>query len=258
MTKIFIFNTAFLFILINSQISFANQIIFDNSITNGSYYNSSGSFISPSKVELTGDKLPVSETIYYRPPNALKLKWISKTGGNWEAVIEAGRWHNKDNNKGDTFSFWCYSKTEISAHLLPNIRLRSNRRGSTVKFRLGEVIDKLPSGKWTQIKIPLSKFGQNTREFDFSEIRTVMFTQCIDDGAEHSIYLDEFKVYDSGTQQTSDLTHPAFVSVIGFERHFDLEWKPIENKSIQKILTWSEPTILRMSLLVYVYFAASR
>jgi hypothetical protein len=218
---------------------YCEQIIFNNSLTNESYFYSDGSFIHPSKVELINNKIPVDENQYYYPSNSLRLNWLSKSGGDWEVHLNTPMRRRSDIDfKGDTFSFWCYSEIEIDAILLPNIFLRDIKRVPVKKFKLAYVIDRLPAGQWTLIKIPLTKFEKNTREIDFSRIRSVTFTQCVDDGVEHTLYLDGFKIYDSSMTKTSDLKTPTLTTVLGFERHFDIKWEPINDKTIQNIIVY--------------------
>src|SRR5258708_38955581 len=56
---------------------------FENSLSYRSFYYSEGSFVSPSELELIDGKFPTDETHYVSPPNSLRLKWRSQTGGAW-------------------------------------------------------------------------------------------------------------------------------------------------------------------------------
>ena len=47
---------------------------------------------SPSTIEqagTSGDKIPTSSTIFFEGSNSLKLRWTSKSGGDWQAYIIA-------------------------------------------------------------------------------------------------------------------------------------------------------------------------
>src|SRR5260370_38227071 len=50
------------------------HILFDNSLESDAYYYSAGKVSSPSSLELDHGKLPVSNTIFYTPPNASRMK----------------------------------------------------------------------------------------------------------------------------------------------------------------------------------------
>src|ERR1700680_2709863 len=56
---------------------------FENSLSYRSFYYSEGSFVSPSELELVDGKFPTDETHYVSPPNSLRLKWRSQSGGEW-------------------------------------------------------------------------------------------------------------------------------------------------------------------------------
>src|SRR3982074_375725 len=71
------------------------HILFDNSLESDAYYYSAGKVSSPSSLELDHGKLPVSKTIFYTPPNALRLKWRSAPDGGWEASIRAIDFRNR-------------------------------------------------------------------------------------------------------------------------------------------------------------------
>jgi hypothetical protein len=69
------------------------HILFDNSLESDAYYYSTGKASAPSTLELEHGKLPVSKTVFYTPPNALRLKWRSAADGAcqaWKAGGSAG------------------------------------------------------------------------------------------------------------------------------------------------------------------------
>src|SRR5260370_37932830 len=59
------------------------HILFDNSVESDAYYYSAGKASAPSTLELDHGKLPVSKTVFYTPPNALRLKWRCAASGAW-------------------------------------------------------------------------------------------------------------------------------------------------------------------------------
>ena len=60
-----------------------DRTAFDNSFSYRSYYYSDGLVISPSELDLINSKVPIDEAHYVSPPNSLRLKWRSQTGGDW-------------------------------------------------------------------------------------------------------------------------------------------------------------------------------
>src|SRR5258708_30240655 len=72
-----------------AETEYYRHILFDNSLESDAYYYSAGKVSSPSSLELDHGKLPVSKTIFYTPPNALRLKWRLAPAGGWEAPTPA-------------------------------------------------------------------------------------------------------------------------------------------------------------------------
>ena len=46
-------------------------------------------------VEAPGDRLPVEHEHFHTPPNALRLHWVSRDGGGWQAHIRVNAWRNR-------------------------------------------------------------------------------------------------------------------------------------------------------------------
>ena len=66
-----------------TQIDYDRHIAFDNSVSSKSFYYSHGSSIAPSELELVNGRFPVETNHSVTPPNSLRLKWRSRTGGGW-------------------------------------------------------------------------------------------------------------------------------------------------------------------------------
>ena len=66
-----------------AQIDYDRHIAFDNSISSKSFYYSHGSSIAPSELEMVNGRFPVETNHSVTPPNSLRLKWRSRTGGGW-------------------------------------------------------------------------------------------------------------------------------------------------------------------------------
>ena len=60
-----------------------DRTAFDNSLSYRSFYYSNGVFVSPSELELIDGKVPIDEAHYVSPPNSLRVKWQSQSGGEW-------------------------------------------------------------------------------------------------------------------------------------------------------------------------------
>jgi hypothetical protein len=222
-----------------SQNSYDNHVIFDNSLTNQSYYYSQVNSILPSKIEQIDGRLPVEHTIYFNAPNALRLNWHSKFGGDWKAVIEVGKWRGRGYSfQGNTLSLWIYSPQRIEGEYLPKIYLRNRRGASTIKFYLHKIIDFIPAKKWIQLNIPLKEFSKLKPDFDFGTTRSVCFTQAIDDGQEHTLIIDEIKIYNENLRDKEAPASPTGLSAIGYEKHIDLKWDLSKETELQSYIVY--------------------
>lgn len=198
------------------------HLIFDNSPTPERYFYSSGSATAPSRFELIRGKLPVSEHAL-SPPNALKLSWCSRRGGDWAAGVQLEPRRGRAGGlKGDTLSLWCFTDSPIIATRLPLLQLGLRGGRKTQALRLGRYIADLPGGGWQQIKIPLTAFGGSTGEQNLRGLEEVVFSQSIDDGEPHTLLLDEIRLLDCTL--AGELYPPTGLTATGYPHHIELAW----------------------------------
>jgi exo beta-1,2-glucooligosaccharide sophorohydrolase (non-reducing end) len=203
--------------------NYFNHLIFDNSLTDESHSFSLATAIAPSKLEAIDLKIPVAIDHFLSPPNSLRLSWISRTGGDWRAEIRTENWLNRTIHlSGDTLSFWCYPEGGISAHQLPMIFFEMKGEKYTQPAQLSGLAPDLSPGRWHQIKIPLSVLSRATFEMDFSQLERVIFTQSIDDGVRHTLFIDEVKLIDSSLAGACQ--PPGDLSSVAHACHVDLTW----------------------------------
>jgi len=90
--------------------NYSQQVFFENSLSPGSYFYSSGKTSAPSKLELVDGKLPVETSQYISGPNALELQWLSLQNGGWDAEIDLYAWRNRIIDfPGDSLFHWRYA-----------------------------------------------------------------------------------------------------------------------------------------------------
>jgi exo beta-1,2-glucooligosaccharide sophorohydrolase (non-reducing end) len=208
--------------------SYDTHVAFDNSLPSGSLYGSNAEVIPPSQLDAVDGKLPVDESHFISPPNALRLKWQSATGGDWNVSLEMhGGWGRVDFS-GDSLNFWAYSETEITRAQSPRIALRdSNGVGTPDTLLIGDV-QTFPAKKWVRVRLPFSKFSSQTRNtsdqnFDPKKLNRVTIVQGLDDNQPHTLYIDEITVEDP-TAPGKPLVAPAGLTAKGYDRHVDLTW----------------------------------
>ena len=132
---------------------------------------------------------------------------------------------------GDTISMWCYAEDELSQATSPLIGVQDARRNALSEVRLLGGGRRLPAKKWTRLNFPIAEFEgryQDTDEkrFDPSRLSRVTFTQGLDDGQTHVLYLDDVRLVSGNANDTQSPTAPTGLAVEGQDSHFDLSWKP--------------------------------
>ncbi len=206
------------------------HVVFDNSPADGSYYQSEGMVTPPSRLEMSDYKLPVDTNHFKSPPNSLRLKWTSVPGGDWQMKIKsAERYGRNVVFDGDTLSLWCYSDTEISPAESPRIALQDQNDIGSPTINLITDNRRLPAGKWVLLTIPFADFKplfERTEDEKFSpaKLSKIWLIQGLDDGKEHTLYLDDVQVYYHDQVDHQPPAMPVGLVVKAGERHFDLSW----------------------------------
>lgn len=200
------------------------HLIFDNSLTSESYLYSAVYPVEPSQVEAPHGRLPVTVENFVSPPNALKLSWTSRPGGNWTAEIHVERRRARTMRfQGDALVFWLRAERPIPAKALPLVALQVAGDVTSHPIRLGDVLGDMPAGRWLRARLPFSLFDSSAAAVDFTRLRKVLFAQSIDDGATHTLYLDELRV--SSAQPLRPAQAPDGLTAHASERHVDLTWE---------------------------------
>lgn len=219
------------FVSVYAQSNYYRHVFFDNSLTPGSYFYSSAAMAAPSYVRSTGrrfpnpGRFPISDSIFYSPPNALVLSWDSKPGGNWEMALNVQNWRNRDIDFiGDTLSLRCYPGHAVSYADLPYIYLKLTNGALTKKRPMSDLSGTMSAHQWHLVKIPLNRFESSLVAIgDLHHIQTIYFTQGLSDGIHHVVYVDNVRIYNGGASRTPPV--PADLSAKGYDSHIEISWK---------------------------------
>ena len=216
----------------------SDRTAFDNSLSYRSFYYSDVLFVSPSELELVDGKVPTDETHYVSPPNSLRLKWQSQTGGDWLISLKVKARYGTADFSGGSLFFWCYSETDLSPNASPLIYLKDVNDEGTPSIRLIGSLEKLPAHTWIRVKLPFDSFVGPVREtrapqFDPHRLARITIRQGLDDGKAHTIYIDEITVGDEVADNRKVPTAPSGVVAKGYERHIDLTWIPVSNADLR-------------------------
>jgi hypothetical protein len=184
---------------------------------------------SPSVLEVTGSdnrRFPVESFISAQQGiNSLRLHWTSKAGGNWFAIAAGTDWTAKDISTADTLTFFLRSETGISKSLLPKVFFEDIYNTKSTFFSISVYASDLQPGVWTQIKVPMDIFLNAGDQTDFTVIKTVGYTQDAADGQEHTICIDDVRVY-KGDGTSPPVSPPQGLVAKGYEKHIFLSWIP--------------------------------
>lgn len=214
------------------------EVFFFRDSNNPGYYDTGLAFKnSPSTIEQTGpsgDKIPTSTTAF-AGNNSLRLKWNSKPGGDWSALVIAPGWPFQNISTTDTLAFWAYSETGLSKDHWPTIFMEG-APGTTKsrKYSIASYAGDLPAKSWVRIKIPLSVFFKDPTQtaIQFTQIKAIIFGQSLADGLDHTLLIDELGTFKTGPA-SSALPTPTFLSARGYDRHIELRWPAVATPPLQ-------------------------
>jgi hypothetical protein len=216
-----------------TQVVYDDHVFFDNSPAGGGHDASYSYLVPPSTLETIDGKFPVDSRHFVSPPNGLRLKWRSATGGDWKMTLKLRRRRARPHDfQGDSLTFWCFSESGITAADSPLIYLQDSAENGTPAIKLVEDESPIAAGKWVQVKLSFASFANANfnstaeRRFNYHDLSRIVFMQGLDDDREHTLYLDDFQIRDWPVGDTAAPPAPGAVTVQGFERHLDISWQP--------------------------------
>ncbi|MGC2719602.1 MAG: glucoamylase family protein [Candidatus Acidiferrales bacterium] len=217
------------------------HVFFDNSLTPDNYFYSSGSQTLPSTLVLLNDRLPIEHDTVHTPPNALRIEWNSKPGGNWVAEVHVKKFRNREHEfQGDTLTFWLYSPVALPASALPLVRIADTDDGFSKPIPLAKLLRRVPPQKWTRVDIALAHFTEaSIRKLAANRLQAVIFSQGTADEKPHTLFVDDIQINSAAAlSAASALPVPRDVSAKGFERHVDIAWNADEPKGLQHFVIY--------------------
>jgi hypothetical protein len=219
------------FPLLRAEPAYDTHVLFGNSPTGDSYEASGGRVVAPSSLELMNGRLPVENAHFASPPNALRLKWRSASGGDWQVAIRAStKLEPNYSFKGDAVFFWVYSEQELTEANAPRVFLVDKGQHNTNDVTLVRGADRLPARQWFRVVLPLSVLSQglynstSDSRFDMQLLRGLVFMQGLDDDKEHVLYVDDVQVGECRGLDLPAAPAPSGPVARGYERHVDLSW----------------------------------
>jgi len=204
---------------------------FTNSPMAGNYFFSKSASGGGSTLKNSGGKLPVSETIFHTPGNALELQYQNVAGGNWQANVYYQEKRGIDHFKKATFlSFWILAPSSTIGNELPVVQLmaKDSSLSSPHPLTAGK------ADKWQQVIVPLSSF----KYFDTGTVENciaIVFSQSQKEtGNKQTIFIDDIEFLPFSISAPV-LTEPRITSAKGYAMHVDLTWPVIKAKNIHLV-----------------------
>jgi hypothetical protein len=211
------------------------HVLFDNGAAVSAYEGSGGWVVEPSSLERVEGTLPVSSDRFTSPPNALRLSWRSAVGGAWQASIRMGRRYARPFQfEGDALVFRVFADTGITAANSPRLYLTDRNGHGTPAVTMVSGSNRIAADEWATVTLPFADiFDRPTRntsdnEFRIADVVSVTFTQGLDDDEPHTLYLDDIRIANAASDDTTPPPAPRRVTVRARERHFDLSWAPVD------------------------------
>jgi hypothetical protein len=219
------------FLLITSFIlafpSFTNaqtypEVWFENSSLPVRYSNSHVTYQGNSWIKNQEHQLPVSDSIFFTPNNALEINYVSGEHGKWAADIQYPRSQPLQFKDESVVSLKIFVQSETSVSELPALEFIQPDSLTSRLIPLRKFIKKFEKNKWLSIEIPIQNIALESIE---KGIQTIRLVQNSLDGKEHVVFIDQIEIMPTKIPQ-SPLTSAAVLSTAtGFEKHVDLTWK---------------------------------
>jgi exo beta-1,2-glucooligosaccharide sophorohydrolase (non-reducing end) len=134
-----------------AQVDYDRHVVFDNSLADGSWYYNHSHVVAPSELDQADGKIPVDGDHFLTPPNALRVKWRSATGGDWSVSLDVRGRYGRVEFAGSSLRMWCYAQDAISAEQAPRIALSDSDHHGTPAIPLFNAKNVPPAGKWMQV-----------------------------------------------------------------------------------------------------------
>jgi len=216
--------------LTNAQEYQYTYSFFGNSVMPGGYFFSKAACIGGSTIKTIEGRLPVSESVFHTPGNALEFQYRNVAGGDWKAVIYHQDKRGMDHFKKAVFlSFWILSDAEITPeNNLPQLQFMKRDSSLTAVFNL-------PSCKpqeWQRILIPLDSLKIATHPENL--IAIVFSLKNAADSGTHSLFIDDIEFLPEGPANAIS-SIPTIESAKGYAMHVDILWEKITDSAIHLV-----------------------
>lgn len=208
------------------------EVLFENSTMPESYFYSKSGFSGDSWIKHLNSHLPVSDSIFFTPGNALILQYVSAKNGDWQTELSFP----------DTTGFLAADAEVLRLKLFVNSEntkveelpafeiVQSN--GHTLALRLDSYISNFQDNMWIGVEIPLKDFKGYQEDHVIKSVRVKQHAQ---DGKEHQIFLDQLEFLKKNNPSMKLTGKAMLVDAEPYEQHVDITWQLPLTPSIRYI-----------------------
>lgn len=197
------------------------EVWFENSNLPVRYSNSTASYHGDSWIKNRQHQLPVSDSIFFTPNNALELNYTSAKNGGWSADIQYVRARPFKAEEGAVFSFKLFIQSKTALSELPGlVFIQADSVHSSV-ISLKKFVRKIEHSDWVSVEIPLREVEGIHLDNGLHSIRLL---QNSTDGKEHRLFIDQIEVLPLKVPRSPLTSAAVLAEAVGFERHVDLTW----------------------------------
>ena len=223
-------------IAVARQANYDRHVVFDYSADSHAYYYSHATVTRPSELEIAAARLPVETHNCRTPPNCLRLKYTSHTGGDWHVGLEPAKSRYGVDFSGDALALWVYSEEALDADAAPRIAVTDTSGRSTPAIELTTGIARIPARQWIRISLPFTAFRPDfgltsSTPADILHPATISLYQGLDDGKAHTLYVDEVRIEDAQPMSVAAAA-PTGLSARGYDRHIDISWQADASRAV--------------------------
>ena len=179
-----------LFFAFRSMASIYPEVLFENSLMPKSYHYSHAFYQGGSWISQMNGHLPVSDSIFFTPGNALMLHYVSADKGQWEATI---RFRNDEGylaKNGDVLMLKLFVASDGDRSALPSIQVMQGEKASS-ELALSSYISEYADHSWLSIAIPLEDLGGLDPQAPVSSL--VLKQGGNHDNKEHMMFVDQIE-----------------------------------------------------------------
>jgi hypothetical protein len=146
------------------------------------------------------------------------------SSGSWFAIAAGNDWTARDISNTDTLSFWVFSASGQTKSTLPKVFFEDTDNNKSIMISLSIYGKEIPAQQWTNLQIPMAIFLNQVNPINYTNIKTIGFAQDVSDGVEHTLIIDNMRVF-KGDGTSPAVGAPTGFSGVGYERHVLLQWK---------------------------------